>query len=78
MNFKLPKRLPRLIFQVGLVLIAATFLYIFFYSAEAVDSGRLSRLDLVGSMIEHAVVSLFLLICGVWVLDRVMGSDGKN
>ena len=78
MNFKLPEKLPRLVLHIGLWLIAATFLYIFFYSAEAVDSGRLSRLDLVAPMIEHAVVSLFLLIGGVRLLCWFTGSDGKN
>ncbi|MBQ3100184.1 MAG: hypothetical protein IJC50_04255 [Clostridia bacterium] len=77
MNFKIPKSLPRLILQVGLAVIAATFLYIFFYSVDAVDSGRLSRLDLVGPMIEHTVVALILLIGGVLLLHRFL-NDGEN
>lgn len=78
MNFKLPEKLPRLVLHIGLWLIAATFLYIFFYSADAVETGRLSRLDLVGSMIEHAVVALILLLGGVWLLERFLKTDGKN
>lgn len=78
MKFKLSKGLPSIILHAGLACIAATFLYIFFYSAEAIDSGRLSRLDLVAPMIEHAVVSLFLLIGGVRLLCLFTGSDGKN
>jgi len=78
LKFKLTNRLPQIILHVGLAVVAATFVYIFFYSAEAVDSGRLSRLDLVAPMIEHAVVSLLLLIGGVWLLGRVAGSDADN
>lgn len=78
MNFKLPKRLPRLILHLGLACVAATFLYIFFYSVAAVESGRLSRLDLVGPMIEHTVVALFLLVGGVWLLELFLKNDGNK
>ncbi len=77
MKFKAWRRLSQTVLQVGLAAVAATFLYIFFYTDAAVESGRLARLDLVPSMLEHAGVALCLLVAGVWLFERLVDRDGK-
>lgn len=77
MKFNSWRRLSRVILYLGAAVIGATFLYIFFYAAAAVDCGRLARLDLVPSMLEHALVATILHFCGVWAFMRLVGRDGK-
>ncbi len=78
MKFKAWRKLSRAVLHGGLAAVAATFLYIYFYADAAVESGRLSRLSLVPSMLEHAVVALCLLVAGVYLFDRLVSRDKEK
>ena len=66
------KRIPSLMLQIGLPLIAFVFSYILFYILKTPENEKAWTFYVVCSMLEYAFMSTTLIICGTLLTDMVL------
>lgn len=66
------KRIPSLMLQIGLPLIAFIFSYILFYILKTPENEKAWTFYVVCSMLEYAFMSMTLIICGTLLTDMAL------
>jgi len=67
--------LSSIILKIGLPLISAVFLYIFFFILDTPENKRAWVASSAIAMLEYAIMSLTIIICGSLIVDTVVKNN---